>query len=51
MLKRILDNVIALFVVVVVMFLFIPLPPQILDILLIINIAVWVPKKRKQFIT
>ena len=39
MLKRILDNVIALFVVVVVMFLFIPLPPQILDILLIINIG------------
>ena len=39
MLKRILDNVIALFVVVVVMFLFISLPPQILDILLIINIG------------
>ena len=39
MLKRILDNVIALFVVVVVMFLFITLPPQILDILLIINIG------------
>ena len=39
MLKRILDNVIALFVVVVVMFLFIALPPQILDILLIINIG------------
>ena len=39
MLKRILDNVIALFVVVVVMFLFIQLPPQILDILLIINIG------------
>ncbi len=39
MLKRILDNVIALFVVVVVMFLFIPLHPQILDILLIINIG------------
>ncbi len=39
MLKRILDNVIALFVVVVVMFLFIPLLPQILDILLIINIG------------
>lgn len=39
MLKRILDNVIALFVVVVVMFLFIRLPPQILDILLIINIG------------
>ncbi len=39
MLKRILDNVIALFVVVVVMFLFIPLSPQILDILLIINIG------------
>ncbi|MBD5133618.1 MAG: flagellar biosynthesis protein FlhA [Clostridiales bacterium] len=39
MLKRILDNVIALFVVVVVLFLFIPLPPVILDILLIINIG------------
>ena len=39
MLKRILDNVIALFVVVVVMFLFIPLRPEILDILLIINIG------------
>ncbi len=39
MLKRILDNSIALFVVVVVMFLFIPLHPVILDILLIINIG------------
>ena len=39
MLKRILDNVIALFVVVVVLFLFIPLPPEILDILLVINIG------------
>ena len=39
MLKRILDNAIALFVVVVVMFLFIPLRPEILDILLVINIG------------
>ena len=39
MLKRILDNSIALFVVVVVMFLFIPLRPEILDILLVINIG------------
>ena len=39
MLKRILNNGIALFVVVVVMFLFIPLHPVILDILLIINIG------------
>ena len=39
MLKRITDNAIALFVVVVVMFLFIPLQPWILDILLIINIG------------
>ena len=39
MLKRILDNVIALFVVVVVMFLFIPLNPAILDILLVVNIG------------
>ncbi len=39
MLKRILDNAIALFVVVVVMFLFIPLKPWILDILLIINLG------------
>ena len=39
MLKRILDNAIALFVVVVVMFLFIPLYPAILDILLIVNIG------------
>lgn len=39
MLKRITDNAIALFVVVVVMFLFIPLRPWILDILLIINLG------------
>ena len=39
MLKRILDNVIALFVVVVVMFLFIPLNPMLLDILLVVNIG------------
>ena len=39
MLKRILDNSIALFVVVMVMFLFIPLSPWILDILLIVNIG------------
>ncbi|MBD5118134.1 MAG: flagellar biosynthesis protein FlhA [Clostridiales bacterium] len=39
MLKRILNNSIALFVVVVVMFLFIPLHPVVLDILLIINIG------------
>ncbi len=39
MLKRILDNAIALFVVVVVMFLFIPLRPEILDILLVVNIG------------
>ena len=39
MLKRITDNAIALFVVVVVMFLFIPLKPWILDILLIINLG------------
>ncbi|MCM1149518.1 MAG: flagellar biosynthesis protein FlhA [Butyricicoccus sp.] len=37
--KRILDNAISLFVVVVVMFLFIPLPPWLLDILLVINIG------------
>ena len=37
--KRILDNIIALFVVVVVMFLFIPLPPWLLDILLVVNIG------------
>ncbi len=39
MLKRIMDNAIALFVVIVVMFLFIPLRPEILDILLVINIG------------
>ena len=39
MLKRILDNVIALFVVVVVLFLVIPLPEWILDFLLICNIG------------
>ena len=39
MLRRILDNVIALFVVIVVLFLFIPLRPEILDILLVINIG------------
>ena len=39
MLKRIMDNAIALFVVVVVMFLFIPLRPEILDILLVVNIG------------
>ena len=39
MLKRITDNAIALFVVVVVMFLFIPLRPEILDILLIVNLG------------
>ena len=39
MLKRIADNAIALFVVVVVMFLFIPLDPAILDILLVVNIG------------
>ncbi len=39
MLKRILDNAIALFVVVVVMFLFVPLNPAILDILLVVNIG------------
>ena len=39
MLKRILDNAIALFVVVMVLFLFIPLPPWLLDILLIVNIG------------
>ena len=39
MLKRILDNAIALFVVVVVMFLFVPLNPTILDILLVVNIG------------
>ena len=39
MLKRILDNVIALFVVIVVLFLFIPLNPNVLDILLVINIG------------
>ena len=39
MLKRITDNAIALFVVVVVMFLFVPLNPAILDILLVVNIG------------
>ena len=39
MLKRITDNAIALFVVIVVLFLFIPLRPEILDILLVINIG------------
>ena len=39
MLKRILNNSIALFVVVVVMFLFISLNPMILDILLVVNIG------------
>ena len=39
MLKRILNNSIALFVVVVVMFLFIRLNPMILDILLVVNIG------------
>ncbi len=40
MLKRILNNSIALFVVVVVMFLFVPLNPAILDILLVVNIGI-----------
>ena len=39
MLRRILENVIALFVVIVVLFLFIPLNPNVLDILLVINIG------------
>lgn len=39
MLKRVLNNSIALFVVVVVMFLFIPLNPMILDMLLVVNIG------------
>ncbi|MFG6351584.1 MAG: flagellar biosynthesis protein FlhA [Oscillospiraceae bacterium] len=39
MLKRVLNNSIALFVVVVVMFLFVPLNPMILDILLVVNIG------------
>ncbi len=39
MLKRILNNSIALFVVVVAMFLFVPLNPAILDILLVVNIG------------
>ncbi|MCI8476769.1 MAG: flagellar biosynthesis protein FlhA [Oscillospiraceae bacterium] len=37
--KRILNNIIALFVVIIVLFLVIPLPPQLLDFLLIINIG------------
>ena len=37
--KRIFDNIIALFVVVIVLFLVIPLPVQLLDFLLIINIG------------
>ena len=39
MLRRITNNAIALGVVVVIMFLFIPLPPWLLDILLVINIG------------
>ena len=42
MLKRIMDNAIALFVVIVVLFLFVPLQPWMLDILLIINILLLV---------
>jgi len=39
MLKRITDNAIALGVVIVIMFLFIPLRPELLDILLVVNIG------------
>ena len=39
MLKRIADNAIALFVVIVVLFLFIPLQPWLLDMLLVVNIG------------
>ena len=37
--KRILDNVISVFVVVIVLFLLIPLPPFMLDVLFIVNIS------------
>ena len=37
--KRLFDNVISVFVVVIVLFLLIPLPPFLLDVFLIINIS------------
>ena len=37
--KRLLDNAVSLFVVVVVLFLILPLPTFMLDVLLVINIA------------
>ena len=37
--KRIFNNIIALFVVIIVLFLILPLPTFLLDVLLIINIA------------
>ena len=35
--RRVLDNIISLAVVVIVLFLIIPLPTQLLDILLVVN--------------
>ena len=37
--RRILDNIISLAVVVIVLFLIIPLPTQLLDLLLVVNIG------------
>ena len=37
--KRIFDNVISVFVVVIVLFLLIPLPPFLLDVFFILNIS------------
>jgi flagellar biosynthesis protein FlhA len=37
--KRLLNNAVSLFVVIIVLFLILPLPPQLLDIFLIINIS------------
>ncbi len=37
--RRLLNNAISLFVVIIVLFLILPLPPFLLDVLLVINIA------------
>ena len=37
--KRLINNAISLFVVIIVLFLILPLPPMLLDVLLVINIS------------
>ncbi|MEG1896543.1 MAG: FHIPEP family type III secretion protein, partial [Oscillospiraceae bacterium] len=40
MLKKLLDNVVAIFVVIIIVSLLIPMPPAILDFLFIVNISI-----------